>query len=405
MTQPNLPSAAVERAEPAPSRNGSNLSERVRSLRLSESTQSGGPGGSKLPWILCTLLLVVCAAFGYRAYRVTPVTDPNSAADDAHSSSTSPAGAKAASSGEVQLEAKGYVTPVHKIQVSPKISGQVVYLAPSFHSTSRSQAIALGGQVAFTTIFKEGDYFKKGDILCRIEDVDYKTDLDHTKAMLDSAEKDLQVELANLDQVKGIYERNASLYGTNAVSQNDYDIARTNYIAEQKRVTKLRSAIDMTKADLVKMQWRYDNTVITAPVDGIILTKLVEKYNLVNPSAFSNGLSASLCDMADLSDIEIDVMVQERDVAGIYKGQRCSVLPDAYQRDEKFLERHPNGYDGVVSRLMPTADRSKGAISVRVQVLDIPPDEVGFYLKPDMGANVSFKKKPEEQTDSLSSAR
>jgi RND family efflux transporter MFP subunit len=375
MTQANLPPAAVEsRAEASPSRNGSRLSERVRSLRLSDNTQSGGQGGSLLPWILCGLLLVVCAAFGYRAYRVTPAADTTAGDDDKQSSSSSPAGATAASSGEVQLEAKGYVTPVHKIQVSPKVGGQVVFLARGF---------------------EEGAYFKEGDILCRIEDVDYKTDRDHTKAMLDSAEKDLQIEMANLEQLKGIYERNAALYGTSAVSQNDYDVARTNYQAQDKRVTKLKAAIDVTKADLEKMNWRLENTVIKAPISGIILTKLVEKFNLVNPSAFSNGLSASLCEMADLSDIEIDVMVQERDVAGIYKGQKCSVMPDAYQRDEAFLRRHPTGYDGIVSRLMPTADRSKGAISVRVKVLDIPSDEVGFYLKPDMGANVSFKKKPE----------
>jgi multidrug resistance efflux pump len=213
--------------------------------------------------------------------------------------------------------------------------------------------------------------------------------------MLDTAERDLQIELANLDQLKGKYERNAALKGTTAVSIDDYEVSRTNYEAQERRVTKLKATIGASKADLEKMEWRLDSTVIRAPIDGVILTKLVEKYNLVNPSAFSNGVSASLCDMADLSDLEIDVMVQERDVAGIYVGQKCTIMPDATQRNEAFLQRHPTGYDGEVSRLMPTADRSKGAISVRVKVLNIPPDEVGRILKPDMGANVSFKKKPE----------
>jgi HlyD family secretion protein len=376
MTPPNLPIPAQEqRTDQLSSRNGSNLSERVRSLRLSDNTQSGGQGSAKLPWILCGLLILVCAAFGYRAYRVAPAGSNTDQSADERSSTSTPSGATAASSGDLQLDAKGYVTPVHKIQVSPKISGQLVYLDAKF---------------------EEGATFKEGDLLARIEDVDYKTDYEHTKAMLVTAEKDLQVEEENLQQMKRTYERNASLVGTTATSQNDYDNSLYNYKAQEKRVTKLKAAIDVTKADLAKMRWRLDNTEIKAPITGIILTKMAEKYNLVNPSAFSNGLSASLCEMADLSDLEIDVAVQERDVAGIYKGQKGNIMPDAYQHDEEFLKRHPKGYEGVVSRLMPTADKNNGSIHVRVKVLNLPSDEVGVYLKPDMGANVLFKKKPEK---------
>jgi hypothetical protein len=69
-------------------------------------------------------------------------------------------------------------------------------------------------------------------------------------------------------------------------------------------------------------------------------------------------------------------------------------MPEAYQSDSEFLARHPQGYAGFVSRLMPTADRAKGAVPVRVRIRreDIPEDEAGKYLRPDMGALVSFKK-------------
>ena len=100
------------------------------------------------------------------------------------------------------------------------------------------------------------------------------------------------------------------------------------------------------------------------------------------PVGAFNG-SFSLCDMADLSDLEVDLSIQERnDLSRVYKGQKCKV------RAEAFPDRE---YEGVVSRLMPIADRAKGAVPVRVK-LTVPSDEEGVYLKPEMSAVVSFLK-------------
>ena len=92
--------------------------------------------------------------------------------------------------------------------------------------------------------------------------------------------------------------------------------------------------------------------------------------------------SVSLCELADLSDLEVDLTIQERDVSRVFKGQRCKVRAEAYP---------DRVYTGVVSRLMPIADRSKGAIPVRVK-LSVPREEEGVYLKPEMGAIVTFYK-------------
>jgi hypothetical protein len=70
-------------------------------------------------------------------------------------------------------------------------------------------------------------------------------------------------------------------------------------------------------------------------------------------------------------------------------------MPQAYQNVEEFLAKHPRGYEAVVSRLLPSADRGAGAVPVRVK-LTIPKEEEGVYLRPDMGADVSFKK-PEKK--------
>src|SRR5262249_8373972 len=128
-------------------------------------------------------------------------------------------------------------------------------------------------------------------------------------------------------------------------------------------------------------QWRLDNCVVRAPVTGTILTKKAEEGNIVNPVAFN--ISASLCEMADLSDLEVDLNIQERDIANVFKGQKCKLRPEAFPKRE---------YDGFVSRLMPIADRAKGAVPVRVKVL-VPREEEGKFLKPEMSVTVSFFSK------------
>ena len=148
-----------------------------------------------------------------------------------------------------------------------------------------------------------------------------------------------------------------------------------------ERIEAAWADLEQTEADLVKARWRLDNCVIRAPISGTILTKKAEIGNLVNPIAFSG--STALCEMADLSELEVDIAIEEREVAKIFKNQLCRVRAEAYPE---------RTYNGRVSRLMPTADRGKSAIPVRV-VLTVPKEEEGVYLKPDMGAVVSFLKK------------
>jgi HlyD family secretion protein len=412
MTQANPLDSAPARTEAPASRNGSgSLSDRVRSLRLSEKTQSGGGSrGSAVPWTLCALLVLMTAAFAYRAYMVTPtVVESAPAADAPGTTATTGTPTSSASSGELALEVKGYVTPIHQIQVSPKISGQLVWLHERF---------------------EEGAIFKEGQVLARIEKVEYQSDYDHAKAVLAAAEQrwkeldtgnrpqeiaqakaDLEEQKANLEQLRLDLKRNVQLATTSSTAARDFELAKFGFDAMDRRVARMQSAYDLmvegareerklaakadveqAKADLAKAEWRLKNTEIVAPVTGTILTKKAELGNLVNPSAFSNGLSASLCDMADLGQLEVEVKVSERDRPSVFKGQQCRVMPDAFVRDDEFKQTHPRGFEGVVSRIMPSADRANSAIPVRV-LITIPKGEEGVYLSPDMNATVSFLKK------------
>ncbi len=394
--------AAIERSS-APAERATRLSERVQALRMPPLEVE--PRRSWLPWALCAVLLPAVAWLGYLVMGASPArTAPSSVASDPPTGTSktgdaaSAAVAKTAAADKEQkvvLESKGYIIAAHQILVSPKVSGVCTRLN-----------------------IEEGTRVKKGDILAEIEDIDYRTDYEHCVGELESAKQKLlelergnrpeeiaqskaQLEEAeaNLTQLEADWKRMQQLRSNNVATAADYDSARSKYWAMMRQVERLRFAynlmvigarkerIDGARADVEtaqsnveKAKWKLDNCKIRSPVTGTILKKNAEEGNLVNAIAFSG--SVSLCELADLSDLEVDLTVQERDISRVFKGQKCKVRAEAYP---------DRVYEGVVSRLMPIADRSKGAIPVRVK-LTVPRAEEGVYLKPEMGAIVTFYK-------------
>jgi multidrug efflux pump subunit AcrA (membrane-fusion protein) len=329
----------------------------------------------------------------------------------------------AAAEGAILLQLKGNITPIHQIQVSPKVSGMVEKLT-----------------------FKEGDAVKKGDVLAVLEKIEYESDYQRCVGAAASARGRLETlrrfRTEEAAQAKAEYDeaeaqrqqllldwkRSANLRGS-ALSAKEYEQAESSYRAMDRRAARLRVAWVFLKdkgprdeqiaaaeadwkaaeADVVKARWRLDNCLVTAPITGSILTKKTEEGSIVNSSAFN--IAAMVCEMADLAELEVDVAVPERDIAKVLRPvraeartvypsvlgwplsppdggrprqvwlrQKCRILPEAYP---------DRPYDGYVSRVMPMADRGKGSVPVRVKIA-IPRAEAGQYLRPDMGALVRF---------------
>ena len=376
---------------PEPAADGSALRDRVLSLRLPPPQRSHGAGAAKAAWVL---VVVLTATIGVLVYFLLqkPPAETHATADQAKTT----ADPQTASSGDIALDSKGYIMPVQRILVSPKVSGMIVKLN-----------------------ILEGRHVTKGDLLAELEDVDYKADLAHAESAavaarqrldeikvmwpkeVGQAKAELERAKAELAQLQADYERDKNLFlKQKALSQLDYELAQSKYLSAEQHVRSLAFALelletsrvnriaaaqadtDQAEADRRKAQWRLDNCKICAPISGTVLKKNAEEGNLVNPIAM-NG-SFSLCDLADLSDLEVELTIQERDISKVSVGQKCKVRTEAYP--ERL-------YEGVVSRLMPVADRSKAAIPVRVKVT-VPKAEEGVYLKPDMIAIVSFLNPP-----------
>jgi multidrug resistance efflux pump len=385
------------------------LRDRVQALRLPEKVDSGrGPGGGGLPWVLVLLLGASTASLAARVYTSPPgdpardgtlLQPPAPPAGTGETAEAPPAAAdaarpKEAAPGAVVLEAKGYIIPAHQIQVSP---------------------IEVGGRVVELYV-EEGKRFKAGEVLAVLERTSYVAEVAEAEGALAAAQQqyleldrgfrkeeiqqvkaELNESEAQLKQAESLYRRNLELRGA-ALPATEYEQSESQYRAFVKRVERLRLAlalveqgprvervaaakhqVEVAKARLTKAKWRLDNCTIRAPIDGTILTKKAELGNLVNPLAFA-ATSGAVCEMADLSDLEVELDITERDVAKVVKGMPCRIRAEAYP---------DRVYEGVVDRLMPIANRAKGAVPVRVKVT-LPRDEEGVYLKPEMGAVVAF---------------
>ena len=306
---------------------------------------------------------------------------------------------------EAILEARGFIVAAHPVQVSPCVPGKVVWV------NSR---------------LEEGQSFKEGEVLAKIEDTPYRCDHDHAlaayqaaqarfKETLSSATEEIKQAEADLAGARAVHEeaekqasRIAQLRDMKAVSEEDAGAAAAAAEAAKRKVAQYEAALEglkkgrrkdrqdaaeaetaMAKADLDKAKWRLACCEIRAPISGTVLVVRAHQGDAVDAAAF--GVATSLCDMANLADLEVDVKIAENDIGLVRAGQACTIMPEAYRKDDAFLKSHPGGYKGKVSRVLPTADKTQGAFQVRVRV-DVPPEEVGDFLRIDMGVVVSFKK-------------
>jgi HlyD family secretion protein len=419
VSQATSPSSSP--AAPAPRAENAELQDRVRSLRLSRIPDGASYFRTIAAWGFAVLVLGVCGWLAYQAIesrrgkdqiagdKKTPGDEKaTTSSSDAPKAAPTSAKSPAISKGEIALEAKGYIIPAHQSLVSPKVSGMIVEL-----------------------MIEEGKRFHAGDLLAVIESKEYQYDLDRAVAAEQAASArwreakrrlgDMQLEVdqtqAQIDevaeQIKQIqqdWDRKDSLRKNGNVTKQELEEVESKMqvalkkkkglefahelmktAARQERLDAAKGDWDTAKAEVDKAKWKVDNCRIVAPIKGTILRKNAEKGNNVNPTAQMG--STSLCEMADLSDLEVELNIPERDIAVIRVGQRCSVRADAWP---------DRVYSGVVSRLMPIADRAKAAVPVRVKVT-VPADEEGVYLKPEMNAKVVFLNGPAAEPETAKS--
>lgn len=298
-----------------------------------------------------------------------------------------------ATPGTVVLTAGGYIVAHHTIQVSSKVVGKVAWVG-----------------------VEKGDRVKEGQVLVRLEDNEYQAQLGQARAYLGVSKARLkELEAGSrpqeIDAAKAAVEEAQANFNNAGVNlKRVEDLARQN-IASQQQLDNARTQFDVTKAqlesarkrhDLVKIgpraeqieyaraqvaqaqaavdyaQTMLDSTLIRAPVNGTVLERLIEKGEMVSTMNFGGpgGVKASVASLADLSDLQVELDINQNDFPKISLHQDCAVTADAYP---------DRVYKGVVEEIAPQANRQKATIQVKVKISN--PDD---YLRPEMNAHVAF---------------
>jgi HlyD family secretion protein len=274
-----------------------------------------------------------------------PVTDSNtkgagSAALTAGVASTN-SQATPAKAGDSVLEVSGYIINRERIEISPRFMGMVTWIG-----------------------VKKGDAVTNGQVVVLLDDSEFR-------ARLAQAEGGVATAQANVSKAEILFERVKQLAATDIESKQAQDDARLGLEAARAVVRELEGARDVARTYL-------DWCTIRSPVNGVVLEKLVDPNELVTPQSFggTKGPSTALIAVADPTDLQVEIDMNESDLSKVTLGQKCRVSPEAYP------ERR---YEGYVAEIAPEANRAKGTLQIKVQIRN--PDK---FLTPELSAKVDF---------------
>jgi len=248
------------------------------------------------------------------------------------------------------LTASGYVVAQQKAAVASKGTGRLVYLG-----------------------VEEGDHVTKDQVIARLDDQD-------VMAALEKARADLRVALADSVDATRTLDREKALFASRLAAQADLDAAEANDL-------KVAAAIQSARAGVASAEVAVEYTRIRAPFDGTVLTKDADVGEVVAPFASAANSRASVVSIANMKSLQVEADVSESNITRVSVGQPCEIVLDAYP---------DHRYQGVVHKIVPTADRAKATVLTKVAFRDLD-----SRVLPEMSAKVTFLS---SKTDSATAA-
>jgi HlyD family secretion protein len=360
----------------------------LKGLRIDRSKKrSDQPSRWATGWILGFTALILLSAGGFYAYgMLTRATDVEVVRVRAASS------ADAARAGDVILNATGYIVAAHKIELAAKVVGKVAWIG-----------------------VEKADMVKKDQELVRLEDDEYRAQVQQAKGSLANleaslaramngsrpeeiakAKADLDNAKANEVNAKVTLDRTRKLVDEGVLSKQSLDDAQAKYdsaVAQtisyfrtydlsklgprKEDIDAARGLVEQARGQLALAETQLQNTIIRAPVTGTILERNVEKGEFVTTGFVGDkGAKGYVVSIADLNDLKVEIDVNQNDFAKLGPRQKGIVTTDAFP-DRK--------YEGAIDEVSPEANRQKATVQVKVRILH--PDQ---YLRPEMNASVAF---------------
>jgi RND family efflux transporter MFP subunit len=294
------------------------------------------------PWVAGAALVAAAAALGLSGGLGGPVTVETAAVTTAYPSQA-----------VTVLNATGYVVAQRKAAVASKAQGRLEWLG-----------------------VMEGSRVKKDEVIARLESRDVGASREQAAANVRVAAANLEQAQAELRDAERNLARSRELAEKRYISNSALDTAVARFDKSRAAVASSEAALGAARANLKAADVSFDQTLIRAPFDGVVLTKSANVGDNITPFSSAVDTKGAVVTMADMSTLEVEADVAESALGKIRVGQPTEIQLDAVP-DTRF--------GGTVNRIVPTVDRAKATVLVKVKFADR--DE---RVLPDMSAKVAF---------------
>ncbi len=261
-----------------------------------------------------------------------------------------------------EFNASGYVVAQRKASVASKGTGRIVYLG-----------------------VQEGSRLKEGDVIARLDSDDLKAEKAQLEAQLVVARFDLTRAETELATAEANFRRLKELWGKKAASQVDLENAQDRFLKAKVAIDSAKASIKAVQASIQRESVLIEYTIIRAPFDGVVLTKDADVGEVVAPFGSATNAKAAVVSMADLSSLMVQADVSESFLSKVQIDQPCEIQLDAIPQAR---------FAGRVHMIVPTADRMRGTVMVKVRFEELDP-----RILPEMSAKAAFLSRtlgPEE---------
>ncbi len=323
------------------------LLEQLRIERPPAAPVGTGGRGGRTGVILGIVVVALAAGGGFAYWKVSqagavPVQEVVARAISSGSTDSPVVGSL--------LDASGYVVAMRDAVVSSQLIARV-------------DAVPI----------EAGEKVKQGQIVARLDDSMYRASLEQSVVQVAAARATLAQAKLAADDARPTYAREQKELAAGLISQDTFDTTKASYDAAQAAVEVDAENLAAAEAAVVVNQRNLDYTVIRAPFDGIVTAKDAQPGQIVSYSFSSGG---GIAEIVDMNSLEVDVDVSENYISRVHAGQPATITLDAYP--DWHIPAH-------VIAIVPTADKSKATVSVRVGFKPGDP-----RVLPQMGARVSF---------------
>jgi RND family efflux transporter MFP subunit len=251
------------------------------------------------------------------------------------------------------LNATGYVVAQRKAAVASKATGRLEWLG-----------------------VLEGSRVKRDEVIARIENRDVAASRDQAKANVGVAAANLEQARAEARDADANLARSRDLASKSYISGATLDAAIARADKARAAVRSGEAALNAAQANLKAAEVALDQTLIRAPFDGVVLTKSANVGDNITPFSSAADTKGAVVTIADMETLEVEADVAESSLGKVKVGQPCEIQLDA------LSERR---FAGVVQRIVPTVDRAKATVLVKIRFVERDP-----RLVPDMAAKVAF---------------